>query len=118
MMSCKDMTMDNPLETTPQTQARIAAKAKEMWEADGRPGCGPQAYTEAASELIGMESNPDAGQVPVDSPVPLDANGQPVEQAWLEENLGNPGGSEDELDDRREVPFATRQEEEDALKNQ
>ena len=110
--------MDNPLKTTPQTQARIAAKAKEMWEANGKPGCGPDAYKEAASELIGMESNPDAGQIPVDSPVPLDENGQPIEEAFVEENLGNPGGSMNELDDRQEVPFATRQEEEDALKNQ
>lgn len=65
-----------------------------------------------------MESNPDAGQIPVDSPVPLDANGEPIEQAWLEENLGNSGGSMDELDDRQEVPFATREEEAKALKDQ
>ncbi|GAN95618.1 hypothetical protein Geu3261_0031_023 [Komagataeibacter europaeus NBRC 3261] len=110
--------MVNPLETTPQTEARITAKAKELWEADGRPGCGPDAYRENASELIGMESNPDAGQIPVDSPVPLDANGQPIEEAFLEENLGNSGGSMDELDDKQEVPFPTRQEEADALKNQ
>ncbi|MCE2563687.1 hypothetical protein [Komagataeibacter sp. FNDCF1] len=110
--------MDNPLETSAKTQARITTKAKEMWVADGKPGCGPEAYTEAASELIGMESNPDAGQIPVESPVPLDENGQPVEQAWVEENLGNSGGSQDELDDRREVPFADRKEEAEALRNQ
>ncbi|MBV1829184.1 DUF2934 domain-containing protein [Komagataeibacter sp. AV436] len=110
--------MQNPLATTPETEARITAKAQELWEADGKPGCGAAAYREAASELIGMESNPDAGQIPVDSPVPLDANGQPIEEAWLEENLGNSGGSMDELDDRQEVPFATRAEEAKALKDQ
>ncbi|MBV1835011.1 MULTISPECIES: hypothetical protein [Novacetimonas] len=110
--------MDNPLQDTPQKEARILAKAKELWTADGKPGCGPEAYKEAASELIGMESNPDAGQIPVESPVPLDANGQPIEQAWLEENLGNEGGSMNELDDKQEVPFATRKEEAEALKDQ
>lgn len=110
--------MENPLETSAKTEARIAAKAKEMWAADGKPACGPDAYKESASELIGMELNPDAGQIPVDSPVPLDPNGQPVEQAWLEENLGNSGGSMNELDDKQEIPFATREEEEKALKEQ
>lgn len=109
--------MDNPLEDSPQKEARILAKAKELWTADGKPACGLDAYREQASELIGMESNPDAGQIPVTSPVPVGPYGQPVEQAWLEDNLGNPGGSMNELDDRQEVPFATRQEEEKFLKD-
>lgn len=110
--------MENPLEASPERDARILAKAKEMWEADGKPAAGPEAYKEAASDLIGMELNADAGQIPVDSAVPLDANGQPIEQAWLEDNLGNAGGSMNELDTRQETPFATRKEEEKALKDQ
>lgn len=109
--------MDNPLQDSPQKEAQILAKAKELWIADGKPGCGPEAYRENASELIGMENNPDAGQIPVASSVPLDANGQPIEPAWIEENLGNPGGSMNELDNKQEVPFATRKEEKDALNN-
>ncbi|MFW7270138.1 hypothetical protein ACMAUO_19660 [Gluconacetobacter sp. Hr-1-5] len=110
--------MENPLESSPERDARILAKAKEMWIADGKPGAGPDAYKEAASDLIGMELNADAGQIPVESPVPLDANGQPIEDARLEENLGNPGGYMNELDNKRETPFATRQEEEKALKDE
>ncbi|MBB2202234.1 hypothetical protein [Gluconacetobacter tumulisoli] len=109
--------MDNPFEDSPQKQARILAKAKELWEADGKPVCGPAAYKEQASDLIGMECNPDAGQIPVKSPVPIGPNGQPVEPTWLEENLGNPGGSMNELDDKQEVPFATRQQEEKYFKD-
>ncbi|WP_323993170.1 hypothetical protein [Nguyenibacter sp. L1] len=108
--------MDNPLEDSPQTAARILARAKELWAADGKPACGPDAYKAQASELIGMELNPDAGQIPVESPVPLGPDGQPVEEAWLEQNLGNSGGSMNELDDKQEVPFATRQDEENFLK--
>lgn len=110
--------MENPLESSPERDARILAKAKEMWVADGKPASGPDAYKEAAADLIGMELNADAGQIPVEPPVPLDPNGQPIEEAWLEENLGNPGGYMNELDNKRETPFATRQDEEKALKDE
>ncbi|EHH67506.1 hypothetical protein [Gluconobacter morbifer] len=110
--------MENPLKDSPQQEARILAKAKELWEADGKPACGPEGYKEEATDLIGMALNSDAGEVPVKSPVPLDANGQPIEEAWTQENLGNPGGDMNELDDKQEVPFATRKEEADALKNE
>ncbi|QDH17729.1 DUF2934 domain-containing protein [Swingsia samuiensis] len=109
--------MDNPLEDSPQKQKRIRAKAKELWEADGKPTSGPEAYMEQASDLIGMESNPDAGQIPVKSPVRIGPEGQPIEEAKLQENLGNPGGSMNELDDKQEVPFGTRKEEDEYFKN-
>ena len=108
--------MSNPLEQSPQQNARILAKAHEMWERDGKPACGPEAYKEKAADLIGMESAPDAGQIPVKPFSPVGPEGEPVEEAWLEENLGNPGGSTNELDDKREVPFATRRQESEALK--
>ncbi|MCQ9155098.1 hypothetical protein [Acidomonas methanolica] len=110
--------MENPLDPSRQTLARIIAKAKEMWEADGKPACGPEAYREAATDIIGMEMSGPGGQMPVDPPVPLGPEGQPVEEAWLQENLGDPGGSMNELGDKREVPFATRAEEEKALKDE
>ncbi|MCH4089921.1 hypothetical protein [Acetobacter sp.] len=109
--------MENPLEDSPQRDARIKARANEMWVADGKPTCGPEGYLEAATDLVGMELNPDAGEIPVEFPVPLAPNGQPIENAKIQENLGNPGGSMDELDDRQEVPFGTRAEEGKALKD-
>ncbi len=110
--------MDNPLEDSPQRDAKIRAKAKEMWIADGKPTCGPEGYMEQATDLIGMEINPDAGEIPVEPPVPLGPDGEPIEDARIQENLGNPGGSMNELDDKREVPFGTYQEEEKALKDE
>lgn len=110
--------MVNPLENSPARDAHIRARAREMWIADGKPTCGPEGYMEAAADLVGMELNPDAGQEPVDPPVPLGPDGQPIEEAKLQENLGNPGGSMDERDERQEVPFGTREEEAKALREE
>ncbi|NHO32968.1 hypothetical protein [Acetobacter fallax] len=110
--------MDNPLEDSPKRDAKIRATAKELWIADGKPTCGADGYMEAAADLVGMEINPDAGQVPVDSPVPLGPDGEPVEDARLQENLGNPGGHMNELDDKQEVPFGTYQQEAKTLKDE
>ncbi|GBQ61510.1 hypothetical protein AA103196_0046 [Ameyamaea chiangmaiensis NBRC 103196] len=109
--------MDNPLDTSPQQVARIAAKAQDLWIADGKPACGADSYREQAADLIGMERNPDAGQIPVDPPVPVGPDGQPIEDARLEDNLGNPGGSLNERDDKRETPFPTWQQAEKDLES-
>lgn len=87
MMSAKQKIV-NPLIDTPQRKARIAAKAKELWEADGKPHCGPDAYLENASEIIGMEENPHAGEIPVeDLPEAQFADVQ-IENAEIQQNLG------------------------------
>lgn len=58
----------NPLAPDPARDRKIKARAKELWEADGKPGCGPDAYMEQAADLIGMEANPHAGELPPDGP--------------------------------------------------
>lgn len=55
----------NPLEDSPARDAAIGEKAEELWKADGSPACGPEAYHEQASDLVGMEEHPHAGEVPV-----------------------------------------------------
>ncbi|OUJ15399.1 hypothetical protein [Acetobacter sp. DsW_063] len=110
--------MQNPLEESPARQARIKARAKALWEADGKPTCGPEGYLEAAGDLVGMEINPEAGQEPVDPAVPLGPDGRPIEDARLQDNLGDPGGSMNERDELRETPFGTREEEASALRNE
>ncbi|MBV1836617.1 hypothetical protein [Acetobacter estunensis] len=109
--------MDNPLEDSPKRDAQIKAKAREMWIADGKPTCGPEGYMEAATDLVGMTINPDAGEIPVEPEVPIGPEGEPIEDARIQENLGNLGGSMDEQDDRQEVPFGTREEEAKALRD-
>lgn len=78
----------NPLEDSPARDAAIGEKAEELWKADGSPACGPEAYHEQASDLVGMEEHPHAGEVPVrDLPPPQFADTQ-VEDARIQENLG------------------------------
>ena len=43
---------DNPLETTPEREAQVKARARQLWEADGRPPGREDDYTERADELI------------------------------------------------------------------
>ncbi|WP_122050155.1 DUF2934 domain-containing protein [Asaia bogorensis] len=94
----------NPLVDSPERDARIAAKAKELWEADGKPGCGPEAYQENASEIIGMEEHPHAGEIPVkDLPDPQFADVQ-VENAEIQQNLGEFPERQTDQGDREHFP--------------
>jgi len=94
-IATKDHLMsDNPLEESPERTKRIEARAKHLWEADGSPDGSMDDYTERADELIRMEDAAGTGQLPnpmtQDEPMP----GVLVEEASIQENLGEfPGGS-------------------------
>ncbi len=84
-------------------QHRIRERAYHLWQADGEPNGRDQEYWERARELIGMELNPTAGQLP--NPVepgedrPRQRPG--VEEASLQENLGEfPGRFTDQGEDQ------------------
>ncbi len=81
---------DNPLDPSPEDEQRIRERAYFLWEQEGRPEGRDLDYWERARELQAMrdhagaalEPNPMAqnyGELPRD---------QPVEQAWVQENLG------------------------------
>jgi len=76
---------DNPLDPSARDLARIRARAEKLWQEDGSPDGGSAPYLEQARELDGMETHPDAGQIPLDSP---DATGARVEEADIQDNLG------------------------------
>ena len=85
---------DNPLEITPERDAEIEARAKQLMEDAG--GNGTMAdYRERADELLRMEHAGTPGQLP--NPMVHDdhrVNGVIVEEASIQENLGEfPGGS-------------------------
>lgn len=85
---------DNPLETSPERDARIEARARHLWEAAGSPEGPMDDFTERADELIRMEDSAGTGQLPnpmtQGEPIP----GVLVEEASIQENLGEfPGGS-------------------------
>jgi hypothetical protein len=79
---------DNPLEDTPEREARIREKAYELWEADGGPHGRDKDYWERARELVGIEESGDAGLLPnpmtQNEPIP----GVTVEEAAIQENYG------------------------------
>lgn len=81
---------DNPLENDPARDARIKERAYHLWEADGSPHGRHDEYWERATELIGMEGSAGFGQLPNPATVPgADPDRtEPVEEAFLQENLG------------------------------
>lgn len=107
---------DNPLEMTPERQGRIDARATQMWEADGSPPGRLDEYRERADELIRMEEAGAAAQLPnpmtQNEPIP----GVVVEEASIQENLGEfpPAMGMADQGEWRETPM-TREEADRAM---
>jgi hypothetical protein len=78
---------DNPLEMTPEREARIRERAYHLWEEGGRPEGRDTEFWERAKELIGMEENADAGLLPNPATHPTHAE-YPVEEAEIQQNYG------------------------------
>ena len=79
----------NPLEEDHERDHRIRTRAYHLWEADGRPHGREGDYWERARELEGMQSAGETGQLPNPMTTGADpAQTQPVEEAFLQENLG------------------------------
>ena len=80
---------DNPLDNDPAREARIKDRAYHLWEADGGPHGRHDEYWERARELIGMEDSAGAAQLPNPETTHADATLiEPVEEAFIQENLG------------------------------
>ena len=81
---------ENPLEDDPARDARIKERAYHLWEADGGPHGRHDEYWERARELIGMEDSAGSGQLPNPETLPGadPARVEPVEEAFIQENLG------------------------------
>lgn len=101
---------DNPLETTPEREKMIEERARAMQAEAG--GTGDLAdFRERADELLRMEMAGNSGQLP--NPMTQDEAlpGLVVEEASIQENLGEfPGGSSvADQGEYRETPM-TREE--------
>lgn len=79
---------DNPLVPSPERDRKIRAKAEKLWIADGKPSGGVDAYIEQASEIVGMEEHPHAGEIPANDPHVTYYEGEPIENAEIQKNLG------------------------------
>jgi Protein of unknown function (DUF2934) len=80
---------------------RIRERAYKLWEEHGRPHGRDADIWQQAEDLIGMEENPDAGQVPVDS-------GARAEESEIQENYGEAPGDQG---DRPQTPRARNRKE-------
>lgn len=89
---------------------RIRAHAMRMWRADGAPEGREAEYLERARELEAIAANPQAGRLPN----PMTQHGgaippiQPVEEAELEENLGEFPGRLTDQGNRPSVPMTRK----------
>jgi hypothetical protein len=95
----------NPLDD-PARQARIRARALHLWQQGGRPPGAEAEYLERARELIAIEENPEAGLLP--NPAAPDAPPLRVEEAELQQNLGEFPSRFTDQGDRPQTPLRQR----------
>jgi hypothetical protein len=97
---------DNPLENDPARDQRIRERAYELWEADGRPHGADQEYWERAREIINMYDSAGSGQIP--NPLTHGGDrmidGKVVEEASIQENLGEFPDRLSDQGDRKPTP--------------
>jgi hypothetical protein len=98
----------NPLDPDPETERRIRERARALWQQDGCPEGREQDYLERARELQAIADHPAAGLKPNPATDP-DAD-RTVEEASIQENLGEFPNRFTDQGDRRMSPM-TRQEE-------
>ena len=90
----------NPLVTDPAREQRVRERAYHLWEADGKPHGHDVEYWERARELIGMEESAGSGLLPNPQTTPASPWETGIEEAELQENLGE---FPDRLSDQGEV---------------
>ncbi len=92
----------SPLESSPDREARIRKRAYHLWEAEGRPEGRDAEFWERARELDAIEGNPGAGQVSA-------SRGEPVDEAALQDNLGEFPDRLADQGDRKAAPMTRSQ---------
>ncbi len=100
----------NPTSGDARHEQRIRERAYALWEQDGRPHGAELEYWERARALVGMEENPQAGQIP--NPVhpgeDRPFSPPPVEEAAIQENLGEFPDRLSDQGERKQTPSPRR----------
>ncbi len=90
----------NPLVTDPAREQRVRERAYHLWEADGKPHGRDVEFWERARQLIAMEESAGSGLLPNPQTTPNAPRVTGIEQAELQDNLGE---FPDRLADQGEV---------------
>ncbi|MFT8980226.1 hypothetical protein [Gluconobacter oxydans] len=69
----------NPLKDDPKRDAAIRHEARLLWEADGKPACGPEGYIQNATDLIAIKGVPQG--TPVKDLPPPELDGVEIDDA-------------------------------------
>ena len=105
----------NPLEADPAREARIRDRAYHLWIDEGRPHGRHAEFWERARELVGMEESAGAGQLPNPQRAGHDpAAEEPIEEAFLQENLGEFPGRFADQGETEQTPHAKRRTQSEA----
>jgi hypothetical protein len=78
----------NPLSIDPDHEHRVRERAYLLWEADGKPHGRDVEYWERARALVGMEESVGSGLLPNPSTTPDSPRETGIEEASIQENLG------------------------------
>ena len=100
--------LDNPLKTDPAREQRVRERAYQLWEADGKPHGRDVEFWERARAQIGMEDSAGAGQLPNPQTHPNAARESGVEEAEIQENLGEFPGRLSDQGEVQPTPKARR----------
>ncbi len=100
---------DNPLDDSDGARnARIEKRAYHLWEVGGRPHGQHDEFWERASELVRMEEAAGFGQLPNPATVPGadPSRVQSVEEAFIQDNLGEFPDRSSDQGERPQTPRA------------
>jgi hypothetical protein len=78
----------NPLAFDPEREQRVRERAYHLWEADGKPHGRDVEYWERARELVGMADSAGSGLLPNPQTTPDSPRETGIEEAAIQENLG------------------------------
>ena len=100
---------NSPLDSQAHEQ-RIALRAYHLWEQEGRPDGRAEEYWERARILTGIADSAGAGQLPNPQTHPprVTTAGTPIEEASLQENLGEFPGRQADQGEKPQAPAPHR----------
>jgi hypothetical protein len=90
----------NPLVVDPEREHRVRERAYYLWESEGKPHGRDVEFWERARELVAMEESAGSGQLPNPQKKPNSRRETGIEEAEVQENLGE---FPDRLADQGEV---------------